>query len=114
MKRKSVEKLLTDLLTKLHELNSEGENFYIIMEKIETLIIGGGPAGLMAAVRASSLGQRVVILEKNASLGEKLLISGRRRCNFMFSRASTVLHQSSSAEAIKLFKLLSKLALDTS
>ena len=52
------------------------------MEKFDTLIIGGGPAGLMAAVRASSLGQRVVIVEKNASVGEKLLISGRGRCNF--------------------------------
>ena len=52
------------------------------MEKINTLIIGGGPAGLMAAVRASSLGQRVVIVEKNYSVGEKLLISGRGRCNF--------------------------------
>ncbi|MBQ6773071.1 MAG: NAD(P)/FAD-dependent oxidoreductase [Synergistaceae bacterium] len=52
------------------------------MAEINTLIIGGGPAGLMAAVRASSLGQRVIVLEKNASVGEKLLISGRGRCNF--------------------------------
>ena len=52
------------------------------MEKFDTLIIGGGPAGLMAAIRASSLGQKTAILEKNDSLGEKLLISGRGRCNF--------------------------------
>ena len=52
------------------------------MEKFDTLIIGGGAAGLMAAVRASSLGQKVGIAEKNASVGEKLLISGRGRCNF--------------------------------
>ncbi len=52
------------------------------MEKFDTLIIGGGPAGLMAAVRASSLGQKVGIAEKNHSLGEKLLLSGRGRCNF--------------------------------
>ena len=37
---------------------------------------------MMAAVRASSLGQKVAIAEKNHSLGEKLLISGRGRCNF--------------------------------
>ncbi|MBQ7152268.1 MAG: NAD(P)/FAD-dependent oxidoreductase [Synergistaceae bacterium] len=52
------------------------------MEKFDTLIIGGGPAGLMAAVRASSLGQKVAIAEKNHSLGEKLLLAGRGRCNF--------------------------------
>ena len=52
------------------------------MEKFDTLIIGGGPAGLMAAIRSSSLGQKVAIAEKNHSVGEKLLLSGRGRCNF--------------------------------
>ncbi|MBQ9420030.1 MAG: NAD(P)/FAD-dependent oxidoreductase [Synergistaceae bacterium] len=52
------------------------------MEKFDTLIIGGGAAGLMAAVRAGSLGQKAAIAEKNHSLGEKLLISGKGRCNF--------------------------------
>ena len=53
-----------------------------VMEKFDTLIVGGGPAGLMAAIRASSLGQKTAILEKNPSLGEKLLLSGHGRCNF--------------------------------
>lgn len=52
------------------------------MEHFDTLIIGGGPAGLMAAIRASSLGQKVAITEKNHSLGNKLLLSGKGRCNF--------------------------------
>ncbi|MBQ3446489.1 MAG: NAD(P)/FAD-dependent oxidoreductase [Synergistaceae bacterium] len=52
------------------------------MENFDTLIIGGGPAGLMAAIRASSLGQNVAIIEKNHSLGSKLLLSGKGRCNF--------------------------------
>ncbi|MBQ4431475.1 MAG: NAD(P)/FAD-dependent oxidoreductase [Synergistaceae bacterium] len=52
------------------------------MEHFDTLIIGGGSAGLMAAIRASSQGQRVAIAEKNHSVGEKLLLSGRGRCNF--------------------------------
>ena len=52
------------------------------MEKFDTLIIGGGPAGLIAAIRAASSGQRVAVAEKNHSLGEKLLLSGRGRCNF--------------------------------
>ncbi len=60
----------------------KGGNKVNIMENFDTLIIGGGPAGLMAAVRASSLGQNTAVIEKNASLGEKLLLSGRGRCNF--------------------------------
>ena len=52
------------------------------MEKFNTLIIGGGAAGLMAAVRSASLGRKVAIAEKNHSVGEKVLISGRGRCNF--------------------------------
>ena len=59
------------------------------MEIFDTLIIGGGPAGLMAAIRASSLGQKVIIVEKNATLGEKLLISGRGRCNFTNAEPDT-------------------------
>ena len=52
------------------------------MERFDTIVIGGGPAGLMAAAQASSLGERVLLVEKNASLGEKLLLAGRGRCNF--------------------------------
>ncbi|MDR1621009.1 MAG: NAD(P)/FAD-dependent oxidoreductase [Synergistaceae bacterium] len=44
-------------------------------------MIGGGPAGLMAAGRAAELGERVLLVEKNDSLGEKLLLAGKRRCN---------------------------------
>ena len=46
------------------------------MQKFDTVIIGGGASGLMAAVRASSLGQKVLILEKNSGLGEKILLAG--------------------------------------
>jgi len=47
----------------------------------DVVVIGGGPAGMMAAGRASSLGAKVIILEKNATLGVKLLITGGGRCN---------------------------------
>jgi len=47
----------------------------------DVVVIGGGPAGMMAAGRAAELGAKVVILEKNKSLGKKLLITGGGRCN---------------------------------
>ena len=45
-------------------------------------VIGGGPAGMMAAGRAAELGAKVVLIEKNKILGKKLLITGKGRCNF--------------------------------
>lgn len=44
-------------------------------------VIGGGPAGMIAAGRAAELGARVILLERNPSLGKKLLITGNGRCN---------------------------------
>ena len=45
------------------------------------IIIGGGPAGLFAAITAAKRGQRVLVLERNDRLGRKLLITGKGRCN---------------------------------
>mgnify|MGYP003443260449 CR=1 FL=1 len=47
----------------------------------DTIIIGGGPAGLIAAITAAREGSKVLLLEKNATLGQKLRISGGGRCN---------------------------------
>ena len=47
----------------------------------DVAVIGGGPAGMMAAGRAASLGAKVILIEKNAKLGKKLLITGGGRCN---------------------------------
>lgn len=44
-------------------------------------VIGGGPAGLMAAAAAAGLGAQVTLFEKNAYLGKKLGITGKGRCN---------------------------------
>lgn len=49
--------------------------------KYDLIVIGGGPAGMMAAGRAGELGSRVLLLEKNRSLGLKLLVTGKGRCN---------------------------------
>ncbi|MFC1790758.1 NAD(P)/FAD-dependent oxidoreductase, partial [Patescibacteria group bacterium] len=50
-------------------------------KNFDVVVIGGGPAGMMAAIAAKSGGNRVVILEKNKSLGKKLLLTGKGRCN---------------------------------
>jgi len=49
--------------------------------KYDVAVIGGGPAGMIAAGRASETGARVVLIERNNSLGKKLLITGKGRCN---------------------------------
>ena len=45
------------------------------------IIIGGGPAGMLASIIASQRGERVLLLERNERLGKKLLITGKGRCN---------------------------------
>jgi len=47
----------------------------------DVIVVGGGASGLMAAGRAAELGKRVLLLEKNKRVGEKLKISGGGRCN---------------------------------
>ena len=54
---------------------------------MKTLIIGGGPAGMMAAISAAEENEEVVLIEKNSSLGRKLLITGKGRCNITSSIA---------------------------
>ncbi|MEZ4195664.1 MAG: aminoacetone oxidase family FAD-binding enzyme [Candidatus Paceibacterota bacterium] len=49
--------------------------------KYDVIVIGGGPSGMMTAVRASTRGARVLLLEKNPDVGKKLLITGGGRCN---------------------------------
>ncbi len=47
----------------------------------ETVVIGGGAAGMMAAIFAAREGSRVTVLEKNEKLGKKVYITGKGRCN---------------------------------
>lgn len=49
--------------------------------KYDLAVIGGGPAGMIAAGRAGELGSRVILIEKNEYLGKKLLMTGKGRCN---------------------------------
>ena len=45
------------------------------------IVIGGGPAGMMAAIKAAEEGNTVTVIEKNEKLGKKLYITGKGRCN---------------------------------
>ncbi len=47
----------------------------------DVAVIGGGPSGMIAAGRAAERGLKVILIEKNDSLGKKLLITGGGRCN---------------------------------
>jgi len=52
---------------------------------MKVVIIGGGPAGIMAAISAAQENNEVIILEKMETLGRKLLITGKGRCNITSS-----------------------------
>ena len=49
--------------------------------RLDTVVIGGGAAGMMAALQAAWAGAQVVLLEKNEKLGKKIYITGKGRCN---------------------------------
>ena len=49
--------------------------------KFDGIVVGGGPAGMFAAITAAQRGQKVLLLERNDRLGKKLLITGKGRCN---------------------------------
>ena len=50
-------------------------------DKKQVLVVGGGPAGMLAAAVAGSRGLDVSLIEKNEKLGKKLYITGKGRCN---------------------------------
>ena len=52
---------------------------------MKVVVIGGGPAGMMAAITSAENGNEVILLEKNKGLGKKLLITGKGRCNITSS-----------------------------
>lgn len=52
---------------------------YDVMDRV--IIVGGGAAGMMAAIAAADSGAKVCLIEKNEKLGKKLFITGKGRCN---------------------------------
>ena len=66
----------------------------------DIIVIGGGPAGMMAAIKAAERGTKVTLLEKNNICGKKILITGKGRCNLTntksWSEFSTHIHPSAN------------------
>lgn len=58
----------------------------------DVVVLGAGAAGLVAAIRAAELGDRVLLLEKNRRPGVKILISGGTRCNITNARGLRILN----------------------
>ena len=58
----------------------------------ETIVVGGGAAGMMAAIEAAGAGERVALLEGGDKLGRKILISGNGRCNLTNLAADDLSH----------------------
>ena len=52
---------------------------------MKVIVIGGGPAGMIAAITTKQNGNEVILIEKNEMLGKKLLITGKGRCNITSS-----------------------------
>ena len=64
---------------------------------VKIAVIGGGPAGMIAAAKAAQAGADVVLLEKNEKLGKKLFLTGKGRCNI-----------TNSADTEEFFKAIHK------
>jgi len=52
------------------------------MPRFDSIIIGGGAAGLMCAITAAQRGKKILLLERSNKVGKKILMSGGGRCNF--------------------------------
>ena len=65
----------------MDKANHEKKRKKIDMTHYQTIVIGGGPAGMMATIASASYGQSTLLIEKNKKLGKKLAGTGGGRCN---------------------------------
>lgn len=79
-----------------------------LINQYDVAVIGGGPAGMMAAGRAGELGARVILLEKNFKLGIKLLSTGGSRCNLSNGKENKALAENFGSNGRWLLSGLSK------
>jgi len=72
-----------------------------VFKNYDTIILGGGAAGLFCAARAGQRGKRVLVLERANKVGKKILISGGGRCNFTNVNAGPANYLSSNPHFAK-------------
>ena len=71
------------------------------MEKYNTVIIGGGAAGICAAISKARTGDSVIICERMMQLGKKILASGNGRCNLLNDNFGEAYYNPASRELVK-------------
>ncbi|NLN65149.1 MAG: FAD-dependent oxidoreductase, partial [Clostridiaceae bacterium] len=75
--------------------------------KKQVLVIGGGAAGLIAAISSRRAGAEVTVLEKNPRIGKKILVTGNGRCNYTNINADVPWYHGENpefvSEALKAF-----------
>ena len=71
-------------MIKYNEQSLEPQKF--MHQEGNVIVIGGGASGMMAAGRAAEMGAHVILLERSGKLGQKILVSGKTRCNLTNAR----------------------------
>lgn len=79
-----------------------------IKKKTDVLVLGGGPAGMMAAHTAALRGKQVYLLERGAGLGRKILVTGKGRCNITNQCSVDMLLQNVANNASFLYGAFSR------
>lgn len=65
---------------------------------VDLIVVGGGVSGMFAVITAARQGKEVIILEKNDTLGKKILITGNGRCNFTNDKMNSNYYESNSSD----------------
>ena len=79
------------------------QDVHVSEQLFDVIVIGGGPSGMMAAGRARERGLKVLLIERNATLGKKLSITGGGRCNVTnaeFDTRTFLTHYGSATESL--------------
>lgn len=79
------------------------------MDEKQIVVVGGGPAGMMAALTAAGQGASVTLVERNRTLGRKLRITGKGRCNVTNDCAPAVVLQNIPRNSRFLYSALSQM-----
>lgn len=77
------------------------------MKKYDTIIVGGGPSGMTAALWCARDGQRVLLMDRCDRIGKKILVTGNGKCNLTNFRQSPDCYRSETPRQRRRCCLLS-------